>query len=321
MKVLLTDYAWGDLALEHARFKAAGHELINRHKPHPPPEEIVALCAEHRPQAVMTCWAIVNAQAIALCEDLRIVARVGVGLDNIDQHAAAARGALVTNVPDYCIEEVSDHAVALLLDWARGISAADREVKQGLWDPSRARPHRVRNLTVGIAGFGRIGRLTANKLRGFGCRLLAYGRRRAADHPADVEWVGFSELLARSDAVIVLLPLAPDTRHQFNAAAFAQMRPGSQLINVSRGPLVHNEDLLAALALGRPGHAALDVVEGEPAPPLRVTAHPQVTATPHIAFSSPASVEELRLRATEEVIRVLAGQPPRNPCPVPTAGG
>lgn len=314
-KVLLTDYAWTDLALEYERFEAAGHVLINRHKAHPPAEEIVALCAEHRPQAVMTCWAIVNHQAIAHCENLEIVARVGVGLDNIDQRAAAARGAIVTNVPDYCIEEVSDHAVALLLDWARGISVADREVKSGLWDPSRATPHRVRNLSVGIAGFGRIGRLTANKLRGFGLKLLAYGRRPAADHPTDVEWVDFPALLSRSDVVIALLPLSPETRHIFNAAAFAQMKPGSLLINVSRGALVNNEDLLAALALGRPGRAALDVVEGEPSPPASVAAHPRVVATPHIAFSSPASVEELRLRATEEVIRVLAGKAPRNPCP------
>lgn len=316
-KVLLTDYAWGDLSLEHARFAAAGHLLVNHHKAHPPPEDITALCAEYRPQAVMTCWGIVTAQAIAHCENLEIVARVGVGLDNIDQRAAAARGAIVTNVPDYCMEEVSDHAVALLLDWARGISKADREVKSGLWDPSRATPHRVRNLTVGIAGFGRIGRLTAAKLRGFGPRLLAYGRTRAPDHPADVEWVDFPALLSLSDVVMALLPLSPGTRHLFSAATFAQMKPGSLLINVSRGPLVRNEDLLAALALGRPGYAALDVVEGEPSPPLSVTAHPHVVATPHIAFSSPASVEELRLRATEEVIRVLAGEAPRNRCPVP----
>ncbi|MGQ0528266.1 MAG: C-terminal binding protein [Panacagrimonas sp.] len=316
-KILLTDYAWPDLALEYQRVEAAGHVLINAHKAHPPAEVITALCAEHRPQAIMTCWGIVNAQAIAHCENLEIVARVGVGLDNIDRQAAAARGAVVTNVPDYCVEDVSDHAVALLLSWARGIVENDREVKAGVWDPSRATPLRMRTLTIGIAGYGRIGRLTADKLRGFGCTLLAFGRTRAADHPRDVEWVDFDTLLARSDAVIVLLPLAPDTRYRFKADAFAKMKSGSLLINVSRGPLVHNPDLIAALAQNRPAYAALDVVDGEPTPPAFVTTHPRIITTPHIAFSSAASVEELRLRAVEEVIRVLAGEPPRNPCPPP----
>lgn len=316
-KVLLTDYAWPNLDLEHARFEAAGLALVAGPRAALPAAGINALAAAHRPQAIMTCWAPVTAEAIDACENLELVARIGVGLDNIDRHAAARRGALVTNVPDYCVEEMSDHAIALLLSWARGTVEHDREVKSGIWDPSRARPHRVRNLTIGIAGFGRIGRLTAQKLRGFGSKLLAFGRTRAADHPADIEWVDFRGLLARSDAIIVLLPLGPETRHIFDAAALAQMKPGSLLINVSRGALVHNQDLIAALELGRPGAAALDVVEGEPTPPAWVTGHPRVIATPHIAFSSPASVEELRLRAAEEVIRVLAGQAPRNPCPPP----
>jgi len=315
-KILLTDYAWSDLSLEYQRLEAAGHILIAGPKAAPPAEEIVAMCAEHRPQVVMTCWAQVNAQAIAQCEDLELVARVGVGLDNIDRRAAAARGALVTNVPDYCIEEMSDHAIALLLSWARGTVENDREVKLGIWDPSRPSPHRVRNLTVGIAGCGRIGTLVVNKLRGFGCRLLAYSR--TPDRTlAGVEWVDFPQLLANSDAVVGLLPLSPQTRHIFNADAFARMKPGSLLINVSRGALVHNEDLIAALDRGRPGTAALDVVEGEPTPPRSVTCHPRVIATPHIAFSSPASVEELRLRVAEEVIRVLAGEAPRNLVPPP----
>lgn len=315
-KILLTDYAWADLAQEHQRIEAAGHVLINVHKAHPPAEVITALCAEHRPQAIMTVWAQVNAQAIAHCEQLEIVARVGVGLDNIDRRAAAARGALVTNVPDYCVEEMSDHAVALLLSWARGTVVNDREVKAGLWDPSRPSLHRVRNVCVGIAGCGRIGKLVARKLSGFGCTVLAYSRTPDATLPG-VQWVDFATLLERSDAVIGLLPLSPQTQHIFDRRAFARMKPGSLLVNISRGALVHNEDLVAALDAGRLGCAALDVIEGEPAPPAFVTAHPRVIATPHVAFSSPASIEELRERAFGEVIRVLAGQPPRNPVPPP----
>lgn len=315
-KILLTDYAWTDLGLEHARVAAAGHVLLNFHKAHPPAEVVTALCAEHRPQAIMTCWAQVNAQAIAHCERLAIVARVGVGLDNIDRHAAATHGAIVTNVPDYCVEEMSDHALAMLLSWARGTVEQDREVKLGRWDPSKPSPRRMRNLTVGIAGCGRIGRLVVAKLGGFGCRVLAYSRSPARDL-AGVEWVDFDTLLARSDAIIGLLPLGPETRHVFNASAFARMKRGSLLVNISRGALVHNEDLVSALDRGLLDAAALDVVEGEPSPPAFVTAHPRVFATPHIAFSSPASVDELRQRSVDEVLRVLAGQAPRNPVPPP----
>jgi D-3-phosphoglycerate dehydrogenase / 2-oxoglutarate reductase len=315
-KILLTDYAWDDLAPERARIEAAGHVLLNFHKAHPPAATITALCAEHRPQALMTVWGIVDAQAIAHCENLEIVARVGVGLDNIDRRAAAACGARVTNVPDYCMEEMSDHAIALLLSWARRTVENDREVKCGSWDPSRGGPRRVRDLTVGIAGCGRIGRLAARKLSGFGCRVLAYSRTPARE-VADVEWVDFETLLERSDAVIVLLPLSPETRHIFDARAFARMKRDSLLINVSRGPLVHNEDLIAALDAGRIGAAALDVVDGEPNPPAQVTGHPKIIVTPHIAFSSPASIAELRERAFGEVIRVLAGEAPHNPVPPP----
>ena len=315
-KILLTDYAWPDLGLEYQRIEAAGHILIAGPKAAPPPQQVVAMCAEHRPQVVMTVWAQVNAQAIAHCRDLALVARVGVGLDNIDRRAAAAHGALVTNVPDYCVEERSDHAIALLLSWARGTVENDREVKRGLWDPSRPSPQRVRDLTVGIAGCGRIGRLVVDKLRGFGCRLLAYSRTQDRGL-SGVEWVDFDQLLAQSDAVIGLLPLGPETRHIFDARAFARMKPGSLLVNISRGALVHNQDLVAALDRGQPGTAALDVVEGEPTPPAAVTCHPRVIATPHIAFSSPASVDELRQRVVEEVIRVLAGEAPRNPVPPP----
>lgn len=315
-KILLTDYAWTDLAPEYARIEGAGHQLLNFHKAHPAPEVIAALCAEHRPDAIMTVWGIVNAQAIAPCTGLKIIARVGVGLDNIDRRAAAARGALVTNVPDYCVEEMSDHAVAMLLSWARGTVENDREVKRGIWDPSRPLPRRVRNLGVGIAGCGRIGRLVARKLSGFGCTVLAYSRTPDPALPG-VEWVDWDGLLVRSDAVIGLLPLSPQTQHVFDARAFARMKRGSLLVNISRGGLVHNADLIAALDAGRLDMAALDVIEGEPAPPASVTAHPRVIATPHIAFSSPASIAELRERAFSEVIRVLAGEAPRNPVPPP----
>jgi D-3-phosphoglycerate dehydrogenase len=315
-KVFITDYAWPELDLEYRLLESAGFHVVAGPRAAAPGAEIARIAAEHRPQVIMTCWAEVSAETIGHCRDLVMVQRIGVGLDNIDRRAAHACGALVTNVPDYCIEEVSDHAIALMLDWARGVVKHNREVVVGVWEPSRARPRRVRDLCVGIAGYGRIGRLAARKLQGFGVKLLAHNRQPAGTLSVEgAEHVGFHELLARSDVVMGLYSLSRDTHHIFGAEAFARMKPGSLFINVSRGGLVDNAALLAALDRGAIDAAALDVIEGEPAPPASVTSHPRVIATPHIAFSSAAAVLELRTRSCEEVIRVCAGQAPRNPCP------
>jgi D-3-phosphoglycerate dehydrogenase len=317
-KILLTDYAWPDPEVERSVIEGAGFTLVAGPAKALPPAEIVALAKEHRPAAIMTCWAEVTAPAINACPDLKIVARIGVGLDNIDRAAAAARGAVVTNVPDYCVEEVSDHAVGMLLAWARGLVAFDREVKGGTWDAAGAKLRRVRELTVGIAGFGRIGRRTLAKLQPFGSRLLAFDKYPpAGGFPEGVTGVDRDRLLAESDVVILHLPLSPETRNFIDAAALKRMKPGSLLVNVSRGGLVDNDALLQALEKGPLSAAALDVVEGEPNPPRALIGHPKVIATPHIAFSSTASVLELRRRSSEEVVRVLRGEKPHHPCPPP----
>lgn len=312
--VLLTDHAWPDLDVERAVIETAGFLLVAGPAQAGPAREITRLAAQHRPDAIMTCWADVDAATIQACPGLKIVARMGVGLDNIDRAAAAARGIVVTNVPDYCVEEVSDHAVGLLLTWARGLIVFDRQVKAGRWDPAGAKLRRVREIVVGIAGFGRIGRRTAEKLASFGSRLLVFDKRPVGEVPYDIEQVGLIPLVSRSDAVVIHLPLTPETHHLFGAEMLGRMRPDSLLINVSRGGLIDNDALIAALADGSVGAAALDVIDGEPNPPRALTDHPRVMATPHIAFSSTASLLELRRRSAEEVVRVLIGQAPHHPC-------
>ncbi|MEI9964770.1 MAG: C-terminal binding protein [Caulobacteraceae bacterium] len=312
--VLITDYAWPDLDIEHAVLGAAGLDLVAGPAVPAPAEAIEALSRERQPAAIMTNWAEVSAAAIAAPADLRIVQRLGVGLDNIDVAAATARGAWVANVPDYCVEEVSDHAVGLMLAWARGIVAFDRAVKRGAWEPSSARLHRVADLTVGLFGFGRIGRRIAEKLQPFGVRLLAVTR-----HPFDaggvaVERVPLEAMLAAADAVIVNAPLNPDSHHLFDAARLGAMKPGAFLVNVSRGGIVDTPALIAALEAGHLSGAGLDVVEGEPDPPRALADRADVIITPHVAFSSAASLAELRRRACEEVVRVLRGEAPHNPC-------
>ncbi len=172
--VLLTDRAWPDDTVERAVLTAGGITLVAGPADPAPAPVIERLAAEHRPDAILTCWAPVSAAAIAASPALRLVARMGVGLDNIDVAAATGRGVLVTNVPDYCVEEVSDHAVALLLAWTRGVVAADRQVRAGRWDPAGARLRRLSALTCGVIGYGRIGRRTARKIAALGARVLAH---------------------------------------------------------------------------------------------------------------------------------------------------
>lgn len=316
--VLLTDHAWPDDAIERAVITGAGFSLVSGASSPAPAEEIEALVRAHTPAAIMTCWARVSGQAIAAAPDLRIVQRLGVGLDNIDVAAATARNVVVTNVPDYCVEEVSDHAVGLALAWARGIAAFDRSVKAGAWAPETARLHRVRDLTVGIVGYGRIGKRTAEKFAPFGARLLAQSPSYTGGHIAQP--APLDDLLAASDIVIIHAPLTDATHHLFDAARIARMKPGAYLINVSRGPVVENDALLGALEAGHLSGAGLDVVEGEPSPPADLVARSDVIVTPHVAFSSAASLEELRRRAAEEVVRVLRGEAAHFPCNAVTTG-
>lgn len=306
--VLLTDYAWPDTEIETQLIQDAGLRLVTGPAKAACADLIAALAAEHQPAAIMTNWAAVSAVAIAASPPLRIITRLGVGLDNIAVEEASRRGIWVTNVPDYCIEEVSDHAVGMLLAWARGLAQFDREVRAGRWEPAGARLRRVRDLTCGIIGFGRTGQRTAEKLRGFGARLLAHTRRPAAD-AAGVEMTTLEDLLRRSDAVIVHLPLTADTRHLLDRDRIALMKPGAFLVNVSRGAVIESQALIAALEEGRLAGAGLDVLENEPNVPPALL-RPNVMLTPHIAFSSDASLREVRRKASEEVIRVLNGQPP-----------
>ncbi|MFF5978872.1 C-terminal binding protein [Streptomyces olindensis] len=307
--VLLTDYAWPDDSVERSVVEQAGHTLVTGPAEPASAETIEELVAEHRPAGILTCWAPVTAAAIGVSPDLRIVARLGVGLDNIAVQAATERGVWVTNVPDYCVEEVSDHAVGMVLAWTRGLAFFDREVRAGRWDPASARLRRLSTLTCGIVGFGRIGRATAAKLGAFGCRILAHDPHPPADVPA-VAAVGLEELLRRSDVVILHAPLTPATHHLVGAGELALMKPGGLLVNVSRGGLVDTDAVVKALESGQLAGAAFDVLETEPHVPAALLDQPGALLTPHVAFSSDASVTELRRRAAEEVVRILAGEAP-----------
>ena len=241
------------------------------------------------------------------------------GLDNIAVSAATERGAFVSNVPDYCVAEVSDHAIALLLAHYRGIVRLDALAKESGWQTRDDGLERISDLTIGIVGYGRIGRETARKLTAFGCRVLGQSRTFTRDD----EWAeasSLAEIQSEADAIIIHAPLTVQTNAMVDEAFLSACLKQPLLINVSRGGLVENTALVDALDAGRIRGAALDVIDGEPAPPAALFGRRDVIVTPHVAFASAASLLELRRRACEEVVRALRGEALHHPCNDPEVG-
>lgn len=311
--VLITDYAWPDLAIEREVIEGAGLRLVVGPPEPAPADRIAELVREHQPASILTCWARVDAVAVNASQSLRHVGRIGVGLDNIDVAACTARAVPVTNVPDYCVEEVSDHVLAFTLAWARGIVSFDREVRAGRWLPASAQLRRVADLTIGVLGHGPIGQATARKFAALGCRVLVHTRSELP-RTSGAEPVALDELLSASDVVALHIPLTPQTRNLIDTARLARMKRGALLVNVSRGGIVDSAALAQALASGHLAGAGLDVLDSEPQVSPALLAQPTAMFTPHIAFSSTASLAELRRRAAEEAVRVLAGRSPHHLC-------
>lgn len=311
-RVLLTDAPWSDISLEQEIFDRAGLEFVHATLPQGAQESLEELVATVDPVAIVTCWAPITAELIRRTRGLKIISRLGAGVDNVDVGAASERNIWVTNVPDYCVGEVSDHAIALLLAHYRGIVRLDIAVKTNGWRSDAAGLERVSDLTVGIIGLGRIGRETARKLKAFGCRVLAVAGRSAIDAEG-VEFVNLETLAALSDAIILHVPMNAATAGMIDAGFFSRCAKRPLVINMSRGGLVNNEALAGALNSGQIRGAALDVIDGEPSPPPSLINRTDVIVTPHVAYASRGAIVELRTRACEEVVRVLAGSLPRNP--------
>ncbi|MBI3462865.1 MAG: C-terminal binding protein [Planctomycetes bacterium] len=307
-RVLLTDYAWPDVEIERAILREIGAELIVAER-----QDASTLSAAAKDaDAILTCWARVGEETIAAARNCRIIARLGIGLDNIDVAAATRRGIIITNVPDYCTHEVAEHTIALLLGLARKVAFYHHETKQGRYDLKAGPPlRRLAGQTLGIVGLGRIGREVARQAAALGLNVLATSRRPFAF--PDVQHVELGPLLAASDYVSLHLPLSPQTRHLIGGPQLALMKPGAYLINTSRGGLVDHAALAAALAAGQITGAALDVQDPEP-PDLALPPYcdPRVIVTPHAAFVSEESLIELRTRATRQVAMRLMGQTPPN---------
>jgi len=306
-RVLLTDYAWPDLEIERSILAEYDAELVVA--PAGDAATLAALASDV--DAIMTNWVDVPAEVIDAAPNCRIIARLGIGLDNIDVRRATQRSIPVTNVPDYCLTEVAEHTLALLLALARKLHVFQAAARAGRYDLSAGFPlRRIEGQTLGIVGLGRTGGRVAQKALALGLRVVATSRSRR-DPPAGVVWAELNDLLAQSDYVSLHLPLTDDTQHLIGAAELARMRPTAFLINTARGGLVDHPALAAALAADAIAGAALDVQEPEP-PALSQPPYndPRVLVTPHASFYSSESVAELRRRAARQVgVRLAGGRP------------
>lgn len=307
-KVLITDFAWTELDLEREILARCGAELVVA----PAHDTVTLRDAARNADAIMTCWAPLPAEVIDAATRCRVIARLGIGLDNIDVRRATERRIAVTNVPDYCLEEVAEHTLALLLALARKVAFYHLAAKQERYDLRVELPiRRVAGQTLGLVGFGRIGSTVAKKAQAFALKVIAHTRRETKLENAT--WRPLDDLLAESDFVSLHLPLTDESRHMINADRLSRMKPTAYLINTSRGGLIDHAALAEAISTGKLAGAALDVHEPEP-PDLAQAPwnHPHVIVTPHAAFVSEESLADLRQRASQSVVDVLSGQRPQN---------
>jgi len=266
--------------------------------------------------AVLNLRYEIGSDAIARMDDCRVIARYGIGVDNVATGAAADRGIPVTNVPDYCLEEVATHALSLTLSLSRGLKRYDASVAAGGWDRGAGVPlHRFSTRTVGVVGYGAIGRAVGARAAALGADVIAsdpfLDPEDLADDPATL--TGFEDLCARADVVTVHSPLTDDTRGLLDADAFARMDDSAVVVNVARGPIVDVDDLHDAIEAGELGGAGLDVFPAEPpAPGHPLRDHPRVVTTPHVAWYSEESGADRRRRAAGIVRDVLTGGAPEN---------
>jgi D-3-phosphoglycerate dehydrogenase / 2-oxoglutarate reductase len=310
-KVVITDYVWESLDVERKTLGELAELVAMKTKK---PEEFL--------DAAKDCDALLNTYAGPITAEVmgkmpkcRIIARYGIGVDTIDLEAATRAGIIVTNNPTYCIEEVAEHTMALLLACARKIAFYDRMVRSGRWEVPPGKPiYRLVGKALGLVGFGNIARAVAVRAAAFGMRVLyadPFVKDGQFDSPG--KKVELDALLRESDFVSLHPPLTPDTRRMMNDQAFAKMKPSAFLVNCSRGPVVDTEALVRALDAKKIAGCALDTTDPEPLPdPHPLRGRDNVIVAPHAAWYSEQAMAGLQAGAPGEVRRVLTGEWPLN---------
>ncbi len=311
MKVIVTDHGFPGTAEEQRIVSEAGGTLhIAQCKT---AEQVVAACRDA--DALLVQWAPITSEVIAALDRCRVIVRYGIGVDNVDLKAAAARGIAVCNIPDYCLDEVAEHSLALALALARQLPQTDAAVRAGTWKITPPRPFpALRDVVFATAGYGRIARAVLERARPFGFRLAAYDPFVKAEAFApDIRKLEKDDLFREAGVLSLHLPLTPETRHFVGRSELAAMRPEAIVVNTARGGLIDTAALAEALAAGRLHGAGIDVFEAEPLPaghPLRTA--PNAILTSHVAWYSGGSVPVLQRKAAEEAVRGARGEQPLN---------
>ncbi|MCX8116633.1 MAG: C-terminal binding protein [Desulfobacterota bacterium] len=306
-KIVITDCDHGSIEEEREVFAPTGAQLTLAQVREE--EDLIRVC--HDADGLINQYALLTRRVLEQLPNCKVIARYGVGVDSIDLRAATDLGIVVANVPDYCIEEVATHTVALILTLLRKTAFFDRRVKSNQWDFRQGIPiPRLRGKTLGLIGSGKIGLQTARMMSAFGVATIAYDPYLKAA-PEGVRLKTFDEVLRESDILSIHCPLNESTRHLIGEEEFKKMERRPLLINTSRGPIVDEKALIRALNEGLLSGAGLDVLEKEPPDPdsplLRME---NVVLSPHVGFYSEDSIRELKRRTAENVASVLQGRWP-----------
>ena len=304
-KVVVSDQVFPTVDIERALLADIDAEL---HVASGDVEEVLSVAGDA--DAILNTYLPWSAESIGRLAKCRIIARYGIGFDNVDLAAARDAGIVVTNVPDYSVEEVATHGLALILAALRKVVAADRSVRAGEWSVDHFRPiRRLSTLTIGLVGYGRIGRQIAAPLEALGATIVAHDPYLSPG-PELPPLLSLDELLGTADVISLHLPLNDETRGIIGTGTLANVKEGAILVNTSRGPLIDLDALGEALRSGRLSAAALDVFDTEPIDPARIEDFPNLIATPHMAYYSEEALQESQRKAATQVIKVLTGDQP-----------
>ncbi|WP_248930607.1 C-terminal binding protein [Paenibacillus hamazuiensis] len=304
-KVVVTDSEYEDLRYEKSLLNMDPIDLVSAQCR--TEDEVIAVC--HDADAIMNQYAPISRKVILALNNCKVITRYGVGVNTIDLDAATEKGICVANVPDYCADEVSDHALALMLSWLRKVTAANRAVKSGEWDYKMTQPiYRLRGRTLGLVGFGKIPRALAEKVKPLGLNVIAYDPYCPCEiaENGGVALLSLDELCREADIISVHAPLMASTEGMIGKRQFDLMKSEAIIINTSRGHVIDEAALIEALRNKRISGAALDVVEYEPIHwNNTLLTMDNVILTPHMAWYSEEAISELRLKAAMGVLDVL----------------
>jgi len=315
-KLIVTDYNWGNLEIEKSTLSQAEAERQIKVELIPAQcrteEDVIRVASQA--DALLNQYAPISEKVISNLKKCRVIARYGIGVDNIDVKAATKKGIMIVNVPFYCEDEVSDHALSLILCCVRKIFYYDSNVKKGIWDWKIGIPIKsIGELTLGLVGFGKIARKLARKAKCLGFKVVAFTPRKHEElyKKEGVERVEFDTLLKISDVISIHAPLKESTRHMFGKKEFDLMKPTSFIVNTSRGAIIDERALYNALLNKKIQGAAVDVLESEfPDKNNPLFKLDNFIATPHTAFYSEKSLVRLRTKPVLDIVRALKGEIP-----------